>query len=117
MVGNLESNFNFFDCLTLLPKPIQHTYISIHKDVFSCSREHGTRSDPFAVVVKIGGDIVGHVPRWFSCPSSLFLQSGGLWGIVFTLGFNKRKIFFDISFEACVCNNANAVIAIHDYIL
>ena len=33
------------------------------------------------------------------------------------LALVKETIFFDILFEACVHNNANAVIAIHDYIL
>ena len=56
----------------------QHTWIPIHGEVLSCSRERGNRSDPFAVAVKKGEDIVGHVPRRFSCASSLFLQSGGL---------------------------------------
>ena len=32
------------------------------------------------------------------------------------LALIKETIFCDISFEACVRNNANAVTAIHDYI-
>ena len=32
------------------------------------------------------------------------------------LALMKETIFFDISFEVCVCNNANAGIAIHNYI-
>ena len=43
----------------------------------SCSKERGN-TDPFAVVAKEEEDIVGHVPRRFSCASSLFLRSGGL---------------------------------------
>ena len=56
----------------------QHIWAPIHGEVLSCSREHGNRSDPFAVALKKGEDIVGHVPRRFSCARSLFLQSGGL---------------------------------------
>ena len=32
------------------------------------------------------------------------------------LAFMKETIFFNILFEACVHNNTNAVIVIHDYI-
>ena len=56
----------------------QHTWMPSHEEVLSCSRERGNRSDPFAVTVKKGEDIVGHVPRRFSCTSNLFLRSGGL---------------------------------------
>ena len=56
----------------------QHTWIPIHGEGLSCNREHGNRSDPFAIPVKSGEDIVGYVPRQFSCVSSLLLQSGGL---------------------------------------
>ena len=55
-----------------------HTRVPSHGEVLSCSRECCNRTDPFAVVVKKEEDIVGHVPRWFSCASSLFLRSGGL---------------------------------------
>ena len=56
----------------------QHIWVPIHGEVLSCSRECGNRSDPFAVALKIEEDIVGHVPRQFSCACSLFLQSDGL---------------------------------------
>ena len=50
----------------------------LFRELLSCSREHGNRSDLFAVAVKKGEDIVGHVPRQFFSASSLFLQSGDL---------------------------------------
>ena len=55
-----------------------HTWVPSHRDVLSCSRERGNRTDPFAVAVKKEEVIVGHVPSRFSCASSLFLRSGGL---------------------------------------
>lgn len=45
---------------------------------FSCKRENGNRSDPFAVaVVNAAGTIIGHLPRKISCVCSLYLRRNG----------------------------------------
>ena len=51
----------------------QENWMPIRGEVLSCSRERGNRSDPFAVAVKKGEDVVGHIPRRFSCASNLFM--------------------------------------------
>ena len=67
-------------------------------------------------MVKKGGDIVGHLPRQFSCASSLLLKMVAYEELFSLLALMKETIFFDISFEACVRISGNAGIAIHDYI-
>ena len=42
-----------------------------------CSREFGSVHDLFAVAVKRGSDVVGHLLRRISVISSLFLRRGG----------------------------------------
>ena len=43
--------------------------------VLSCHREPGNASDPFAVAVMKEREIVGHVPRFYSCICNLLLVS------------------------------------------
>ena len=46
-------------------------------EMLSCHREPGNASDPFAVVVMKEREIVGHVPRFYSCIYNLLLYKGG----------------------------------------
>ena len=43
----------------------------------NCQREPGNREDPYAVAIKKGDSVVGHVPRNISCICSLFIRRGG----------------------------------------
>ena len=57
----------------------------VYKDVWDanigetlpCEVESGNTSDPYAVAVKQGSTIVGHVPRAISAVCNLFLRRGG----------------------------------------
>ena len=42
-----------------------------------CVRERSNREDPFAVAMKRGNEVVGHVPRTISCVCTLFLRQRG----------------------------------------
>ena len=44
---------------------------------FPCKREYGNRVDPFAVAVRRGDDVIGHVRRKISSICSLYLCRGG----------------------------------------
>lgn len=46
-------------------------------EVLICERESGNPSDLYAVAIKKGGEVIGHVPRKMSAACSLFLQLGG----------------------------------------
>ena len=46
-------------------------------EVFSCEREDGNPMDPYAVAIKRGSEVIGHVPRVISAACSLFIQRGG----------------------------------------
>ena len=46
-------------------------------EILICERESGNPSDSYAVAIKKGGEIVGHVPRKASAACSLFLQFSG----------------------------------------
>ena len=58
----------------------------VYKDIWDavigqtlpCLIESGNESDPYAVAVKEGSTIVGHVPRAISAVCNLFLQRGGV---------------------------------------
>ena len=41
-----------------------------------CAQESGNPHDPYAVVIKKGSLVVGHVPRKISAVCSLFLRAG-----------------------------------------
>ena len=42
-----------------------------------CAREKSNREDPFAVAMKRGTEMVGHVPRKISCVFTFFLRQRG----------------------------------------
>jgi len=46
-------------------------------EVLVCEIEHENDSDPYAVAVKKGSEVVGHVPRKISAACHLFLDFGG----------------------------------------
>ena len=46
-------------------------------EVFSCEREDGNPMDPYAVAIKRGSEVIGHVPRKISAACSLFMQRRG----------------------------------------
>ena len=43
-------------------------------EVFSCKREYGNPMDPYAVAIKRGSEVIGHVPQKISAGCSLFMQ-------------------------------------------
>ena len=46
-------------------------------ETLACEQESGNPNDPYAVAIKKGSEVVGHVPRKSSAASSLFLLLGG----------------------------------------
>ena len=46
-------------------------------DILNCERESGNRIDSYAVAIKSGASVIGHVPRKLSAACSLFLSLGG----------------------------------------
>ena len=46
-------------------------------EILICERESGNFSDSYAVAIKKGGEVVGHVSRKVSAACSLFLQFRG----------------------------------------
>ena len=55
----------------------QERWTAVIGEVLSCRREPGNASDPFAVAVMKEREIVGHVPRYYSCICNLLLRKGG----------------------------------------
>ena len=47
-------------------------------EILICERESGNPSDLYAVAIKKGMEVVGHVPRKMSAACSLFLRLGGV---------------------------------------
>ena len=43
----------------------------------NCQCEPGNREDPYAVAIKKGDSVVGHIPQNISCICSLFIRCGG----------------------------------------
>ena len=58
-----------------------HIYANIWSptvgDVLNCERECRNPSDLYAVAIKNGASVIGHVPRKLSAACSLFLSLGG----------------------------------------
>ena len=52
-------------------------WTAVIDEEFPCKREDGNRVDPFAVAVRRGDDVIGHVPRKISSICSLYLRRGG----------------------------------------
>ena len=46
-------------------------------EMLPCTREESNSHDPFAVAVRDGANIVGHMPSKFSALCALFIQHGG----------------------------------------
>ena len=46
-------------------------------EVFSCEREDRNPMDPYAVAIKRGSEVIGHVPQKISTACSLFMQRRG----------------------------------------
>ena len=55
----------------------KHVWDANIGETLSCEVESGNASDPYAVAVKEGSTIVGHVPRAISAVCNLFLRRGG----------------------------------------
>ena len=66
----------------------QAVWAPVLGEVLNCTREMHNRSDRFAVAVQKGETVVGHIPRDYSCISSLFLQRGG--SITSTVNGHRR---------------------------
>ena len=45
----------------------QDTWLATDGETLDCVREFYNRSDPFSVAVKKDVEVVGHVPRHYSC--------------------------------------------------
>ena len=56
----------------------QHIWDAVVGEILPCNCEMGNVHDPYAVSIKKGGVIVGHVPKKLSCLCSLFLLRGGI---------------------------------------
>ena len=54
-----------------------HIWDAVVGETLQCCREDGNIHNPYAVSVKKGSTIVGHVLKKLSCLCSLFLQRGG----------------------------------------
>ena len=46
-------------------------------ETLTCEQESGNPQDPYAVAIKKGSEVIGHVPRKSSAACSLFLLLGG----------------------------------------
>ena len=55
----------------------QSRWTAVIGEELTCRREPANASDPFAVAVVKGSEIVGHVPRFYSCICNLLLRRGG----------------------------------------
>ena len=61
-----------------LPRLQRHLdTMPITGEVFSCEREDRNPMDPYAVAIKRGSEVIGHVPRKISAAGSLFIQRRG----------------------------------------
>ena len=45
-------------------------------DVLNCKRESGNPNDSYAIAIKNGASVIGHIPRKLSAACSLFLSLG-----------------------------------------
>ena len=54
----------------------QLRWTAVIGEVLTCRREPGSASDPFTVVMIMRSEIVGHVPRFYSCIYNLLLCHG-----------------------------------------
>ena len=59
-----------------------------------CEQESGNPNDPYAVAIKKGSEVVGHVPRKSSAACSLFLLLGGT--ICCEITDNQRRYSSDL---------------------
>ena len=50
-------------------------------ETLACEQESGNPNDPYAVAIKKGSEVVGHVSRKSSAACSLFLLLGGLFAV------------------------------------
>ena len=46
-------------------------------ETLACEQESGNLNDPYAVTIKKGSEVAGHMPRKSSAACSLFLLLGG----------------------------------------
>jgi len=53
-------------------------------EVLMCEVEDGNTSDTYAVAIKKGSEIIGHVPRKISAACTLFLELGGSLSCIIT---------------------------------
>ena len=72
----METEFNIDSCVRGY-HVYQLRWTAVVGEELTCRREPGNASDPFAVAVIKGSEIVGHVPRSFSCICNLLLRRGG----------------------------------------
>ena len=56
----------------------QDTWLATDAEILDCVRDIHSRSDPFLVAVKKDVEVVGNVPRHYSCVFSLFLRNDGV---------------------------------------
>ena len=52
----------------------QDTWLTTDGETLDCVREFYNRSDPFSVAVKKDAEVVGHVPRHYSCVFFIILM-------------------------------------------
>lgn len=55
----------------------QHIWEAVVGETLPCNREVGNIHNPYAVSIKKGDLVVGHVPKKVLCLCSLFLRRGG----------------------------------------
>ena len=60
-------------------------------EILICERESGNASDLYAMAIKKGSEVVGHVPRKMSAACSLFLQLGGALTIIADIHLTHRR--------------------------
>lgn len=63
-------------------------------ETLACEKEIGNPTDPYAVAIKKGSEVVGHVPRKSSAACSLFLLFGGT--VCCKITDNKRRYSSDL---------------------
>ena len=75
-----------------------HVYKDIREAIvgerLECQREHDYPSDAYAVAVKKGGTIVGHLPQKLSCLCAFFIRRGG--SISCSYPYSKTKILIGL---------------------
>ena len=57
-------------------------WMPLINEELACAQESGNPHDPYAVAIKKGSAVVGHVPGKISAVCSLFLRAGTITGIV-----------------------------------